>query len=163
MKVAYGVELGIDEGVIGMVRGELLDMVEIEDILAIFRPVPRVVEVPKFIEKVVSNLVTIPETIVLNQKTASITPISKTEVVQDKYGVPIRHEIPIPVNREVPIKAVDHIEKPLIYTQHHEIPVNQVIERSKAVEYNTEREKIVEVDRAVEIPGEDKILIQKEL
>lgn len=29
--------------------------------------------------------------------------------------------------KEVPIKAVDTIEKAVVYTQHHEVPVNQVI------------------------------------
>jgi hypothetical protein len=39
--------------------------VDIDSILALFRSVPRVVEVPKYIEKVVDNIVTIPEKYVL--------------------------------------------------------------------------------------------------
>mgnify|MGYP006897138088 CR=1 FL=1 len=60
--------------------------------MALFRPVLRVVEVPKLIEKVVDNIVTIPERFVLNQKTAEVVPMTKTEILRDKEGVPIRND-----------------------------------------------------------------------
>ena len=55
-----------------------MDAVDLEAILALFRPVPRVVEVPKLVEKVVDNIVTIPERFVLNQKTAEVVPMTRT-------------------------------------------------------------------------------------
>jgi hypothetical protein len=39
--------------------------------------------------------------------------------------------------REVAVKAIDTIEKPVIYTQYRDVAVNQVIEKSKAVEMPT--------------------------
>jgi hypothetical protein len=92
-----------------------------------------VIEVPKFVEKVVDNIVTIPERYILKEKTTEVMPLSKTEVVHDKFGVAIRHDRPVEMLREVAVKHVDHIEKPLIYTQHNQVPVNQVIERSNAI------------------------------
>lgn len=89
--------------------------------------------------------------------------MNKTEVVVDKVGVPIKHEIPVEMVREVAVKAIDTIEKPVIHTQYRDVPVNQVIERSKAVEVPTKHEVICEQDRIVQIPGEDNIIIQKEM
>lgn len=63
----------------------------------------------------------------VKERTAEVVPLNKTEVVHDKVGVPIKHQIPVEMIKEVPIKAVDTIEKAVVYTQHHEIPVNQVI------------------------------------
>jgi hypothetical protein len=65
--------------------------------------------------------------------------------------------------REVAVKAIDTIEKPVIYTQYRDVAVNQVIEKSKAVEMPTRVEVMCEQDRPVEIPGEDNIIIQKEM
>jgi len=33
----------MDEGVIGMIRGEIMDVVNVEDILKVFRVVPKIV------------------------------------------------------------------------------------------------------------------------
>jgi hypothetical protein len=78
-----------------MIKAELGELVDIEDILALFRSVPKVVEVPKYVEKVVDSIVTIPERYVVREKTAEIFPLNKTEVVHDKVGVPIKQEIPV--------------------------------------------------------------------
>ena len=51
--------------------------------------------------------------------------------------------------KEVAVKAIDTIEKPVIYTQYRDKPVNQVIERSKAVEVPTKQEVVCEQDRIV--------------
>lgn len=51
----------------------------------------------------------------------------------------------------------------MIYTQYRDVPVNQVIEKSKAVDVPTKVEVVYEQDRPVDIPGEDKIIIEREL
>ena len=44
-----------------MIKGELVDLVDIDDILALFRSIPKVVEVPYLVEKTYPNIITIPE------------------------------------------------------------------------------------------------------
>ena len=39
----------LDEGILGMIRAEILDIIDIEDILKIYRPSPKIVEVEKII------------------------------------------------------------------------------------------------------------------
>lgn len=41
--------------------------------------------------------------------------------------------------------------------------MNQVIERSKAIDVPTKEEVVYEQDRPVNIPGEDRIIIEREL
>jgi hypothetical protein len=55
-----GMVFEIDEGVIGMIRAEIMDIVDVDDILKVYRAVPRIVEVPKIVEKVVDNIVRVP-------------------------------------------------------------------------------------------------------
>jgi len=43
-----------------MIRAELIDVLDIDDFLRVYRPVPKVLEVPRVIEKVVDNIVRIP-------------------------------------------------------------------------------------------------------
>jgi hypothetical protein len=50
-----------------MIRAEIMDLVDVDDILKVYRAVPKIVEVPKIIEKVVDNIVRVPEKYVLNQ------------------------------------------------------------------------------------------------
>ena len=38
-----------------------MDLVDYEAIIALFRPLPRVVEVPKVVERVVDQYITVPE------------------------------------------------------------------------------------------------------
>jgi hypothetical protein len=38
-----GVVLEMDEGVIGMIRAEIMGVVNVDDILKVFRPVPKIV------------------------------------------------------------------------------------------------------------------------
>lgn len=49
VKAKVGIDLDIDEGVIGMIRAELVDLVDIDAILTLFRSIPKVVEVPKYV------------------------------------------------------------------------------------------------------------------
>jgi hypothetical protein len=45
LKNRYGAVLDIDEGVIGMINQEILGVVSVDDILKVFRVVPKIVEV----------------------------------------------------------------------------------------------------------------------
>lgn len=47
----------IDEGVIGMIRAEIMDVINVDDILKVFRVNPKLVEVEKIVEKIVERVV----------------------------------------------------------------------------------------------------------
>lgn len=58
-----GLVLEIDEGIIGMINQEILGIVDIDDILKVFRVVPKIVEVEKIVQKIVDRVVEVPEVI----------------------------------------------------------------------------------------------------
>ena len=53
MKMRSGVVPEIDEGVIGMIRQEIMDIVDVDDILKVYRVTPKIVEVEKIVERIV--------------------------------------------------------------------------------------------------------------
>ncbi len=53
IKRKTGIVLEMDEGVVGMINQEIMGVVDVDDILKIFRVVPKIVEVEKIVEKVV--------------------------------------------------------------------------------------------------------------
>ena len=57
LKRKTGCVLEIDEGVIGMINQEIIDLVSVDDILKVFRVVPKIVEVEKIVEKIVERVV----------------------------------------------------------------------------------------------------------
>ena len=64
-----------------------MDLVDLEDILAIFRPLPRIVEVPKIIEKTVESVVTLPHIVDLESKTTDVIGLKKHTIAKDQKGV----------------------------------------------------------------------------
>ena len=51
----------MDEGVIGMINQEIMGVVNVDDILKVFRVVPKIVEVEKIVEKIVERIVEVPQ------------------------------------------------------------------------------------------------------
>lgn len=50
----------MDEGVLGMISSQIMGVVNVDDILKVFRPVPKIVEVEKIVEKIVEKRIQIP-------------------------------------------------------------------------------------------------------
>ena len=63
LKKKTGAVLEIDEGVIGMINAEIMDVVNVDDILKVFRVVPKIVEVEKIVEKIVDRVIEIPQVV----------------------------------------------------------------------------------------------------
>ena len=63
LKRKTGAVLEIDEGIIGMIKAEILDIVDVDDILRVFRVVPKIVEVEKIVEKIVDRVIEIPQVV----------------------------------------------------------------------------------------------------
>lgn len=67
VKLKTGVVLEMDEGIIGMISQEIMGVVDVDDILKIFRVVPKIVEVEKIIEKVVDRIVEVPQVVTVEK------------------------------------------------------------------------------------------------
>jgi len=63
LKRKTGAVLEIDEGIIGMINAEIMDVVNVDDILKVFRVVPKIVEVEKIVEKIVDRVIEIPQVV----------------------------------------------------------------------------------------------------
>lgn len=53
LRIGMGGVLAMDEGVVGMIAAEVMGVVNVDDILKVYRPVPRIVEVERIVEKIV--------------------------------------------------------------------------------------------------------------
>ena len=61
MKKRAGITPEIDDGVIGMIKQEIVDLVNVDDILKVFRVAHKIVEVEKIVEKIVDREIEIPQ------------------------------------------------------------------------------------------------------
>lgn len=61
MKRKAGITPEIDEGVIGMINQEIMGIVNVDDILKVFRVAHKIVEVEKIVEKIVERIVEVPQ------------------------------------------------------------------------------------------------------
>lgn len=158
-----GVDVEIDEGIIGMIKTETLNIDSADDILKLYRSNPKVVEVPKVIEKVVDNLVRLPEKYTTNQVTATCHPINKVSVAKDEYAVTKRHEVPVPIVEQRAVTKTDYVEKAVLMKTVEEVPFTNLIERTNIESIDRHIDKICEVEKAVMVPGQERIVIQKEI
>lgn len=77
IKKRTGVVLEMDEGVIGMINQEIMGVVDVDDILKIFRVVPKLVEVEKVVEKIVDRIVEVPQVVTVDKITEKIVEVEK--------------------------------------------------------------------------------------
>ena len=94
-----------------------MDLVDLDDILSVFRPLPRIIEVPKVIEKVVESIVPIPHRFELHHRTADVTGLQKQVIAQDSFGVPLEGQYGVPMIQEVAVPLENYTEKIIKYTQ----------------------------------------------
>jgi hypothetical protein len=55
LKSKTGLTFDIDEGLLGMIRSEIDGFIDVEDVLRVFRSLPKIVEVEKIVEKDLSK------------------------------------------------------------------------------------------------------------
>lgn len=120
LRLRTGAVLEIDEGVIGMIRQEIMGVVSVDDILKVFRVVPKIVEVEKIVEKIVERVVEVPQVVAIERI----------------------------VERPIEIVKIQEVEK-IIHVPVEVIKVVEVIVE-KVVEVPNYTEKIVEVPRIIE-------------
>ena len=146
-----GVTLEIDEGVIGMINQEIMGVVNVDDILKVFRVVPKIVEVEKIVEKIVDRIVEVPEIVVVEKIVEKIVEVEKIREIEKNVPVPIEVPIIVPTTQEkvVPVERIIEkaVEVPTVVERIveviKEVPKVQVVERFS--------EKIVEVEKAIPV------------
>lgn len=79
----------MDEGVVGMIRQEIMGVVDVDDILKIFRVVPKIVEVEKIVEKIVERIVEVPQVVTVEKITEKIVEVEKIKEVERIVNVPL--------------------------------------------------------------------------
>jgi hypothetical protein len=57
----------MDEGVLEMIKQEIMGVVNVDDILKVFKVVPKIVEVEKIVEKVVERIVEVPQIVTIDK------------------------------------------------------------------------------------------------
>ena len=77
IKRKTGIVLEMDEGVVGMINQEIMDVVNVDDILKVFRVVPKIVEVEKVVEKVVDRIVEVPQVVPVEKVIEKIVEVEK--------------------------------------------------------------------------------------
>lgn len=124
-----GAVLEIDEGIIGMINQEIMGVVDVDDILKVFRVVPKIVEVEKIVEKIVDRIVEVPQVVAVEKVIEKIVEVEKIKEIERVVNVPL----------EVPTIVPNIVEKV--------VPVERIVE--KIVEVPQIIERIVEVIREV--------------
>lgn len=89
VRVRTGVALEIDEGVIGMINQEIMGVVSVDDILKVFRVVPKIVEVEKIIEKVVERIVEVPQVVTIEKIVEKIIEVPRIQEIEKIVHVPV--------------------------------------------------------------------------
>lgn len=136
----YGAVLEMDEGIIAMINQEIMGVVDVDDILKVFRIVPKIVEVEKIVEKVVERYVEVPQVVPVEKVVEKIIEVPKVQEIERIIHVPV--EI---------VKVVDNVIEKIV-----EVPsiIEKVVEVPRIVEKVVERvievPKIVEVEKIVE-------------
>lgn len=143
LKERNGLVLDIDEGMIGMIRAEILDLVDVDDVLRIFRSVPKILEVEKIVEKDLGRyLGVLTQGHPLNVESAKMVDrvVEKPVVVKDQVATVIEKGITHPEVRE---KAVFVAQEVIV-----QVPVS----RDKIVERVITNEKAVEFEVVQQVP-----------
>jgi len=89
VKRKTGIVLDIDEGVIGMINQEIMGVVSVDDILKVFRVVPKIVEVEKIIERIVERIVEVPQVIPVERYVEKVIEVPKYVEVERIVHVPV--------------------------------------------------------------------------
>lgn len=91
LKRRTGAVLDIDEGIIGMINAEIMDVVNVDDILKVFRVVPKIVEVEKIVEKIVDRVIEIPQVVPVEKIVEKI--IERPQIVEVEKIVHVPVEV----------------------------------------------------------------------
>ena len=72
-----------------MINEEIMGVVDVDDILKVFRVVPKIVEVEKIIEKIVDRIIEVPQVIPIEKIVEKIVEVPKIQEVERIIHVPV--------------------------------------------------------------------------
>lgn len=90
IKEKNGLVLEIDEGLLGLIRAEVMDLIDVDDVLRVFRSVPKILEVEKIVEKDLGRYLGIlTKGHALNTESAKMVErvVEKPVIVKDQVGI----------------------------------------------------------------------------
>lgn len=73
-----------------MIRQEIMDVVDVDDILRVYRVVPKIVEVERVVEQTVEKIVPVPHFVTIESTKTDVVPLNRVQVVKDTVNVPIQ-------------------------------------------------------------------------
>ena len=111
VKRRTGETLEIDEGVIGLINQEIMGVVNVDDILKVFRVSAKIVEVEKIVEKIVDRIVEVPQIVVVEKIVEKIVEVEKIREVEKNIPVPIEVPMIVPTVHEKIVHVERIIEK----------------------------------------------------
>ena len=100
LKREQGVEFVLDEGILALVREQILDDVEVEDILSRFRPPAKIVQVPVVVETPVPSITKFEKGVTISAQEAVVLKEIETEIKTF-----IREEVIKEINSEVSVPS----------------------------------------------------------
>lgn len=143
VKAKTGVVLDIDEGLLAMIKSELLDLINPDDIIALFRGLPKILEVEKIVERDLSRY------------NGMLTEAHAVEVQHAVYAdriierpVTLKQEVAIVVEKLVPVPVVE--QKPVSFQQ--QVLVDVPVIKEVLVDRIVETERAVEIEVLSEVP-----------
>lgn len=128
VKKQHGIEVTLDEGILALLKDQMIEGVDLEAVIGLFRPPCQYVEVPVVVEKPVYKSNSYEKGVAIRTEMPLLLEQTKTEVVV--------------INKEVPV----YIEKPVDGVVVNHVAVS--VESQKAVPVQVTKE--ITVDRVVE-------------
>ena len=147
LKMKTGAVLEIDEGIIGMIKAEIMDVVNIDDILKVFRVVPKIVEVEKIVERIVDRVIEIPQVVPVEKIVEKIVEVTKIQEVEKIIHIPVEVIKYVDVEKEKVVVVEKEVEKIVEVPRIIEVICERIVEVPKVVYQEVVVEKIVEVDK----------------
>lgn len=108
----HKIDIELDEGILELLRQQALDGININDVIALFRPGARVCELEVIVEKPTYLTATQTVGVPLRQEKAVIVADTAHFAVNLEQGVPYRKEIPYEYSKTEVVQVPVTIEKP---------------------------------------------------
>ena len=147
LKMKTGAVLEIDEGIIGMIKAEIMDVVNIDDILKVFRVVPKIVEVEKIVERIVDRVIEIPQVVPVEKIVEKIVEVTKIQEVEKIIHIPVEVIKYVDVEKEKVVVVEKEVEKIVEVPRIIEVICERIVEVPKVIYQEVVVEKLVEVDK----------------
>lgn len=109
IRLRTGIVLEMDEALLLMINQEIMGVIDVDDVLKVFRIVPKIVEVEKIVEKIVERVVEIPQVVPVEKVVEKVIEVPKIQEIEKIVHVPV----------EV-VRVVDNIVEKIVEVPRYE-------------------------------------------